>query len=57
MAGLEAKVSLTVGAWVMQHRNINTKCGLVNGALGTVLSIAPNHVTVQFDHVSEPYDA
>ena len=41
----------------MQHRNINTKCGLVNGALGTVLSIAPNHVTVQFDHVSEPYDA
>ena len=55
-AGLEAKLSLAVGAWVMQRRNINTKRGLVNGALGTVLSIAPNHVTVQFDHVSEPYD-
>ena len=55
-AGLEAKLSLAVGARVMQRRNINTKCGLVNGALGTVLSIAPNHVTVQFDHVSEPYD-
>ena len=42
---------------VMQRRNIDTKRGLVNGAYGTVLSIAPNHVTVQFDHVSEPYDA
>ena len=55
-AGLEAKLSLAVGAQVMLRRNINTKCGLVNGALGTVLSIAPNHVTVQFDHVSDPYD-
>ena len=56
MAGLEAKLSLAVGARVMLCRNINTKHGLVNGALGTVLSIAPNHVTVQFDHVSEPFD-
>ena len=50
-AGLEAKLSLAVGARVMLHRNINTKHGLVNGAIGTVTSIAPNHVTVQFDHV------
>ena len=55
-AGLEAKLSLAVGARVMQRRNIYTKRGLVNGDLGTVLSIAPNHVTVQFDHVSETYD-
>ena len=55
-AGLEAKLSLAVGARVMLRRNIHTKRGLVNGALGTVLSIAPNHVTVQYDPVSEPYD-
>ena len=55
-SGLEAKLSLAVGARVMLCRNINTKRGLTNGVLGTVLSIASNHVTVQFDHVSEPYD-
>ena len=55
-AGLEAKLSLAVGARVMLHRNLDTKAGLVNGALGTVLSIAPNHVTVLFDHVSTPYN-
>ena len=55
-AGLEAKLSLAVGARVMLRRNINTKRGLVNGAIGTVISIAPNHVTVQFDHVSQPFD-
>ena len=55
-AGLEAKLSLAVGARVMLRRNIHTKRGLVNGALGTVLSITPNHVTVQYDHIREPYD-
>lgn len=39
----------------MLRRNVDTKAGLVNGAIGTVLSIAVNHVTVQFDHISEPY--
>ena len=55
-AGLEAKLSLAVGARVMLRCNVNTKTGLVNGAIGTVLSITVKHVIVQFDHISEPYN-
>ena len=55
-AGLEAKLVLAVGARVMLRRNVDTNAGLVNGAIGTVLSIQPSHITVQFDHISEPYD-
>ena len=54
-AGLEAKLSIAVGARVMLRHNIDTKAGLVNGAIGTVLSITAKHVTVQFDHICNPY--
>lgn len=54
--GLEAQLLLAVGAWVKLHSNVDTKTGLVNGALGTMLSISSERFTVQFDHVSKPYD-
>ena len=52
-AGLEAKLLLAVGAWVMLCHNIGTNAGLVNGASGTVVSVRQNHVTVHFDHINK----
>ena len=40
----------------MLRRNIDTNAGLVNGAIGTVVPVQPNHITVQFDHTNKPYD-
>ena len=51
-AGLEAKLLLAVGARVMLRRNIDTNAGFVNDAIGTVVSVQPNHITVQFDHTN-----
>ena len=55
-AGLEAKLLLAVGTRVILRRNMDTKAGLVNGAIGTVTSISAVTVTVKFDHTSAPYD-
>ena len=54
-AGLEAKLTLAVGARVMLHHNIDTSTGLVNGAIGTILKVTSITVTVNFDHLSQPY--
>ena len=55
-AGLEAKLNLAVGARVMLCRNIDTKVGLVNGAIGTVIKIAMTTVTVRFDKIDASCD-
>ena len=47
---------LAVGAHLMLRGNIGIKNGLVNGALGTVLSISNDLVTIKFDHIGRPYD-
>ena len=54
-AGLEAVLHFAVGARVMLCRNIDTSIGLVNGALGTVVSIRAHHIDVQFDNLDRVY--
>ena len=53
-AGLEAQLTLAVGARVMLRRNINTKEGLVNGAIGTIHSISSQKLLIKFDHIDIP---
>ena len=54
--GLEAEITLAVGARIMLRRNIDTKKGLVNGALGTIKAISNSKIKIKFDHVIDPCD-
>ena len=42
--GLETVLHIAVGARVMLQRNVDTKCGLVNGAIGTITYIGTSYI-------------
>ena len=45
---------MTVGACVMLRHNIDIRAGLVNGAIGTVLSITPDVIKVNLTRLVSP---
>jgi len=54
-AGLGAELVIAIGARIMLRRNLDTKYGLVNGSIGTVIAITSQFITVKFDQILEPY--
>ena len=56
-AGLQAVVKVAVGARVMLRRNIDTKGGQVNGAIGTILSVSDRCISIKFDNANDPCDS
>ena len=40
----------------MLRCNIDTKAGLVNGAIGTIKAISARCISVKLDHISDPFD-
>ena len=55
-AGLEAIFKVAVGARDMLRRNIALKQGLVNRAIGTVLTVLPGRISIKFDNLEDPCD-
>ena len=55
-AGLQAVVKVAVGARIMLRHNIDTKGGLANGAIGTILSISDRCISIKFYHANVPCD-
>ena len=55
-AGLQAVLKVAVGACVMLRRDIDPKGGLVNGTIGTILSISDRCISIKFDHANNPCD-
>ena len=53
--GLEAVLQVAIGVRVMLRRNSDTAVWLVNGALGTVMSIRTHYITVHFDGMHQPH--
>ena len=55
-AGLEAVLKLAADARVMLRRNLDVKAGLVNGAIGTILEVHSERISIKFDHLDSPCD-